>query len=1287
MKRSSLISLSLILLLNSFWSISFGYNFTTQATTNDSQAKATVASHNLQSPALASSNPYSVTTQHNDPQRSGLDNQETILNTSNVTPSTFGKLFSRPVDGQIYNQPLYMPNVTITDGTTHNLVIVGTMHNTLYAFDADDPTNDTPLWSIAWGNSVQVPNGNVGNNCGNGTNYPNSTYRDIYPEIGIIGTPVIDPATNLLYVVTMQKDPNKPASDITAYSHTLHVVNITSGQEVQTPLVIAASVAGNGDGSNNGSLTFDDETQNQRPALLLLNGVVYVGFAGFCDNYPYHGWLFGYKASDISKTPSIYVTSRNAGYSGIWQGGQGPAADPNGKSIYFETGNGDFDTQVITPTNFGDSIIKLKAFDASNPTTDTTPIDWFTPWNQKTYNQGDQDLGSGGVMFMPGTNYLIGSSKASYAYVMTSTNMGKFCSSCTSVDTNIPQELKTADNTGGSHHIHGSPVYWKGGTNKYFFVWPENSYLHAYHYNPIAGQQVFNPTPTKGKILPPGGMPGGFLSVSSNGTDTNSGIVWALIPSANDANHNIVPGVLRAFKASDITQEIWNSEQNPTRDSLNTLMDNFGDDSDGMNIGYAKFSYPTIANGKVYVPTFANELVVYGLLTISANKSLLNFATIQKDSTLPSPQTVTLTAQTVNTITWTTSISYTSAPSGWLTVTAGSGQVSAKTLQPRTPTPTTLQVNTTSLPIGIYTATLTYISAANVVPVTVAYYVLDPNGLSLAAAPSQVSLKATAGQTSPNQTVNLNATLLPVSWAATVSYSSNATGWLQLDRSSGIAVATLPSPVKLSLANNNLADGYYTATVTFKDTADSTDVASVVVGLRMLPAPLTNPAYSYYIPMMNNGPESINSFIIVQNMGNRPAQVDVSYYHVNDGVNTNGEIEASDNVTCSSVPINARCQPLNKIGMEKSGSAIVYSDEPLNVIVRQSNTFGNSAYAISPGTSSNLIAPLAINHAGGFSTQLTVFNTAATDTNATVTFYDQFGHVVPAATQHLHILSHATAQLYQADSSENLPNNFYGWAEISGDAGSQLAAQVLEENDSSNFMALTMAVNAGQNKLYAPAMFNNAFGGFVSGANVVNPNNQPVQVTVTYYGADGKAYPAAPFTLDAYAVAPIYQAANKTINGLPNGGLPVGFYGTATVEATGGGVVMVTNEAGGRTQTGGLRSGDYLGAVQGSSILSLPLLANNDWTGLTTGTTIWNSTDQPASFTVQYFGDDGTAYGPSKNYTLAAHSSLPIYQGNGDLPDGFNGVALVTQTSGSPNALMATVNAQSYQLFFSYIAP
>ena len=305
----------------------------------------------------------SVTTQHNDNSRDGQNLNETILTPANVNVNTFGLLFSQTVDGYVYAQPLYVPNVTIPGLGTHNVIYVATQHDSVYAFDADSNTgiNASPLWQVSFIDPAKgittVSSGDVDCN-------------DIVPEIGITSTPVIDVNSQTMYVLAKTKENGK-------FFQRLHALDITTGNEQpNSPVVIKGSVKGNGDGSVNGVVSFDPLREAQRPGLMLVNGTVYVAWASHCDNGPYHGWVMSFDEATL-KLHIVGNTTPNGGLGGIWQSGTGMATD--GNYIFFATGNGTYDGPK-GGKDYADSVIKIPA--APNQ---TRPYDYFTPYDQQNF--------------------------------------------------------------------------------------------------------------------------------------------------------------------------------------------------------------------------------------------------------------------------------------------------------------------------------------------------------------------------------------------------------------------------------------------------------------------------------------------------------------------------------------------------------------------------------------------------------------------------------------------------------------------------------------------------------------------------------------------------------------------------------------------------------------------------------------------------------------------------------------------------------------------------------------
>ncbi len=512
--------------------------------------------------ASAQAGPLAVLTQHNDNARTGDNLSETLLNTKSVRPKTFGKLGTLSVDGYLYAQPLYVQNVRVPNKGLHNVVYLATAHNSVYAFDADTLSAKTPLWKVNLGPSVPA------------TEVYTTKWTDMRIEIGITSTPVIDPFTNTIFVEAKTKEHG-------TYVQRLHALDITTGAEKPgSPVEIKASVPGTGMASVSGQVAFDPVKQLQRPGLLLANGTVYLAFGSHADSPPFHGWILGYDVRTLAQT-CVFNLTPNGDEGAIWQAGMGMASDPSG-SIYAMVGNGTFDADKGGP-DYGDSILRL----AAQPGT-LAVQDYFTPYNQESLSDNDQDTGASGPLLIPNTNLLLGGGKNGWLYLTQTNKMGHY------QDTSDSQIVESFQITHGN--CHGSAVYWNGPSGPQVYIWPEYAHLTAFRLS--AGK--LNPTPaSESAVAVPDGMPGAFLSVSADGSKAGTGIVWSSAPYDANANWETVPGILRAYDASDLSHEIWDSKRNPGRDDA------------GM---FAKFCAPTIINGKVYLSTFSNQLQVYGLL-------------------------------------------------------------------------------------------------------------------------------------------------------------------------------------------------------------------------------------------------------------------------------------------------------------------------------------------------------------------------------------------------------------------------------------------------------------------------------------------------------------------------------------------------------------------------------------------------------------------------------------------------------------------------------------------------
>jgi Bacterial Ig-like domain (group 2) len=490
-------------------------------------------------------------TYHNDNARTGQNLQEIVLTPANVNSAQFGKLFSYPVDGRVYAQPLYVENVSVAGQGFHNLVFVATAHDSVYAFDADGLTS-TAIWQT---NFLDPTSGVTAVPCGD---EPGGCRG--FAEIGITGTPVIDPVTQTLYVSAFTKENGN-------YVHRLHALDITTGAEkFGGPVVIQGSVVGTGSASVAGTVSFNPYLSLQRSGLLLTNGSVYLSFASYNDSGLYHGWLFGYDAASLRQTAILNVTPD--GYAGgIWQSGSAPAADSNG-NIFVATGNGTFDADT-GGREFGDSILKLLP-----DSTGVSVGDYFTPFDQQSLYLNDADLGAGGVVLLPDQSgahphLLVEGRKDGTVYLVDRDDMGHFNPAD---DTQVVQVLRATVND-----VFSVFAYW----NNAVYTVGENDVLKVFALS--NGLLSTAPTAESSHVFH---FRGATPSISANGQ--SQGIVWAV---------DTLPA-LCALDASDVSRELYDSTQVPDRDTLGPS---------------TRFQVPTVANGKVYVGT-QTDLEVFGLL-------------------------------------------------------------------------------------------------------------------------------------------------------------------------------------------------------------------------------------------------------------------------------------------------------------------------------------------------------------------------------------------------------------------------------------------------------------------------------------------------------------------------------------------------------------------------------------------------------------------------------------------------------------------------------------------------
>jgi hypothetical protein len=662
-------------------------------------------------PAQVARSDSDVLTQHGDAARTGANLFETRLKPDNVASGNFQRLFHWDVDGQIYGQPLYLSHVALA-GRTINMVIVTTMNNSVYAFEApaaqsdQQPSRDA-LWHVAKDklgsplpfNYFPIAWGILGYN--------------IKPQIGIVSTPVVDRELGVVYV-TAKSSSGGWFFGIGRHIHyKLFAIDLLSGKVKQSAEIMAQFK-----GADGVSTRFDPSRQMQRPGLLETHGQIYLAFASHQDTKPYHGWVMAYDATTL-KQSAIYCTTCGHAQAdecdascegGIWQAGGGPVADRAG-NVYVMTGNGSFDKGVY---DLSTSFIKLDG--------GLHPLGSWTPPNYQCLNRTDSDLGSAGPLLIedaqsnPANGILIGGGKEGLLYAIRADSLhgpqigdgtplgledvpGEPCAFTEPASDHLVRDrsywmiqaaplwqgdfimdairlIAPAGLAQGYHHIHGAPVLWNvhdgsSADRSLLYVSAERDLLRAYEFKqgfPGASPPGTPPNAVFESTCPNShqGMPGGFLTLSANGGDANSGIVWAAMPRRNkDALNRVVPGVLRAYRAypgaAGTLVEIWNSDEGPHPMSDGACDDDASVPDDELGL-FAKFVPPTVSEGKVYMATFSHQLVVYGLKTSAPSSARLAAATgldslLSTNSLPPSVKpgatvAISIVARNTGTATW-----------------------------------------------------------------------------------------------------------------------------------------------------------------------------------------------------------------------------------------------------------------------------------------------------------------------------------------------------------------------------------------------------------------------------------------------------------------------------------------------------------------------------------------------------------------------------------------------------------------------------------------------------------
>ncbi|HEV3510054.1 MAG TPA: hypothetical protein VGS05_00030 [Candidatus Sulfotelmatobacter sp.] len=490
-----------------------------------------------------------VLTYHNDDARDGAYLEEVTLTPSNVNLSQFGKLISYPVDGQIYGQPLYLPQLNINGGT-HDVVFVATQNNTVYAFDADATSgNGATFWQVNFGT-------------------PRNAYDSAgpWPVVGILSTPVIDATSNTIYVVSH--------SGSASPEYWLHALDVTTGKDKVSPVGIT--------GSNGSDHLGSGCYQRMGLALDPVTNWIYVPF-GSCPN----GWMFAYDKITLQQK-AVFEATPGAGGGGFWGSGAAPAIDDSTGDLYVMNGTDAGDQQWISAqsmTGYNDSFLRMSASDLS-------VLDYFAPDDNAYLATHDADLGSGGNVLLPGSSSfpheLLGGGKDGNVFVLNRDSMGGY----NNTSNNVLQTVHTG--TSEFDNIFSTPVYWNG----MIYIHGNDDVLRAFSWNAGAtgGQQLSSSPVATGNAY--FGQHGATPSLSSNGN--NNGILWDIDNSSYNSTDPTTSGaaVLHAYDAGNIANELYNSADSGSRDQAGQAL---------------KFTVPTIANGRVFVPT-ASELDIYGLL-------------------------------------------------------------------------------------------------------------------------------------------------------------------------------------------------------------------------------------------------------------------------------------------------------------------------------------------------------------------------------------------------------------------------------------------------------------------------------------------------------------------------------------------------------------------------------------------------------------------------------------------------------------------------------------------------
>jgi outer membrane protein assembly factor BamB len=573
------------------------------------------------------------------PARTGSNVSESILTPRNVGSNILVKRFSLHFaddptlkdDPRLEAQPLYVSGLKMSDGKVHDVVYVCTMANNVWAFDAKD---GKPIWARPTNLGTPITPKSTPH-----PGFPSATEIDLWgvnDRWGILSTPALDTTTNKMYVVCWTSNDGTLAQAL----YELHEVDLVTGNALRKVQIAANATQQQVNGK--ALATFISSKQKQRASLLLAAAgvpakpTVFIGFGmTHEEGDPTHGWLLAYDVATLQQT-AAWCTSPGGSGSGIWQAGQGPALDDNG-DIYVMTGNygvEDAKGSTLPPTaaDLPESLVKLHYTPpAGGAAGKLEAIAWFTPFIDSVRNPNgvddfqDYDLGSAGPVFLTGLNLIIGAGKDGVLFVLSKDTAAFGKGSDYSrlkqppifftyfpgfgVDPTVIANLDQLFD-GKTHHQHCSPAFWDGSSGPVLFTWGENECLRAWKID-ATGVVAFvgkSAEVASAGVAGRGGMPGGILTVSSDGKKPNSGIVWATVPLQGDANKFVVEGILRAYDASNLDpvanadgtarlKLLWDSKHIP-----------------GNVFNFSKFCPPIVADGQVFVPTYDGRVDVYGLV-------------------------------------------------------------------------------------------------------------------------------------------------------------------------------------------------------------------------------------------------------------------------------------------------------------------------------------------------------------------------------------------------------------------------------------------------------------------------------------------------------------------------------------------------------------------------------------------------------------------------------------------------------------------------------------------------